>query len=91
MPLLILGIVPSIIGLIIGHGGIIMFGIFFTIAAGGDIIALFMLRKLDNNETYISDHPNKMGFYREINEDIESTLDENQDENEMKKPKRNKL
>lgn len=65
MPLLLLGIVPSIIGLIIGHGGFLAFGVFFTIAAGGDIIALFMLRKLDN-ETYISDHPNKMGFYREI-------------------------
>jgi len=69
MPLIIMGIIPSIIGLIIGHGGFLTFGIFFTIAAGGDIIALFMLRKLDN-EIYISDHPNKMGFYREIKEDI---------------------
>ena len=90
MPLFILGIVPSIIGLIIGHGGFLAFGIFFTIAAGGDIIALFMLRKLDN-EIYISDHPDKMGFYREINEDIESTLNENQVENEIKKPTHNKL
>ncbi|MBN1820755.1 MAG: DUF3267 domain-containing protein [Prolixibacteraceae bacterium] len=65
MPLIVMGIIPSIIGLIIGHGGFLSFGIFFTWAAGGDIIALYMLRKLDNN-TYISDHPEKMGFIREI-------------------------
>lgn len=65
MPLIIMGIIPSIIGLIIGHGLILTFGIFFTWAAGGDIIALYMLRKLDNN-IYVSDHPEKMGFIREI-------------------------
>lgn len=65
MPLIILGIIPSIVGLIIGHGGVLAFGIIFTWAAGGDIIALYMLRKLDNN-IYVSDHPEKMGFIREI-------------------------
>lgn len=65
MPLIIMGLIPSIIGLIIGHGGVLTFGIFFTWAAGGDIIALFMLRKLDNN-IYVSDHPEKMGFIQEI-------------------------
>jgi hypothetical protein len=65
MPLIIMGLIPSIIGLIIGHGGILAFGIFFTWAAGGDMIALYMLRKLDN-EIYVSDHPEKMGFIREI-------------------------
>jgi hypothetical protein len=68
MPLIVMGIIPSIIGLIIGYGGVLIFGIFFTWAAGGDIIALFMLRKLDNN-TYVSDHPDKMGFIREIEND----------------------
>ena len=65
MPLLVMGILPSLVGIIIGHGGILSFGIFFTTAAGGDIIALYMLYKLDNN-TYVSDHPDKMGFVREI-------------------------
>lgn len=65
MPLIVMGIIPSMIGLIIGHGGILSFGIFFTWAAGGDIIALFMLRKLDRN-VYVSDHPEKMGFIREL-------------------------
>jgi len=66
MPLIVMGIIPSIIGLITGHGGILSFGIFFTWAAGGDIIALFMLRKLDR-DVYVSDHPEKMGFIRELN------------------------
>lgn len=65
MPLIIMGIIPSIIGLVIGHGGVLAFGIFFTWAAGGDIIALYMMRKLDNN-IYVSDHPDKMGFIREM-------------------------
>jgi hypothetical protein len=65
MPLIIMGIIPLIIGLIIGHGGILSFGIFFTWAASGDIIALFMLHGLDN-DIYISDHPDKMGFIRTI-------------------------
>lgn len=65
MPLLLMGIVPSIIGLLVGNGAVLSIGIFFTWAAGGDIIALFMLNKLENN-VYVSDHPEKMGFTREI-------------------------
>jgi hypothetical protein len=65
MPLIIMGIIPSVVGLLVGHGGILCFGIFFTWAAGGDIIALFMLRKFDNN-SYVSDHPDKMGFIIEM-------------------------
>ena len=65
MPLIIMGIIPSIIGLIIGHGGILSFGIFFTWAASGDMIALYMLHGLDN-DIYVSDHPEKMGFLRAI-------------------------
>ena len=66
MPLIVMGIIPSLIGLMVGNGGILSFGIFFTWAAGGDIIALHMLRKLDK-DVYVSDHPEKMGFIREIN------------------------
>jgi len=65
MPLIVMGIIPSIIGLILGNGEMLTIGIFFTWAAGGDIIALYMLRKLEGN-SYISDHPHKMGFIREI-------------------------
>jgi hypothetical protein len=68
MPLIILGILPSLIAIVLGDGFLLSFGLFFTWAAGGDMIALFMLRNLDK-EIFVSDHPCKMGFYREV--DIE--------------------
>lgn len=64
MPLIVMGIIPGIAGLILGDGLYLAVGIFFSWAAGGDIIALFMLRKMDKN-TMVSDHPDKMGFYIE--------------------------
>jgi hypothetical protein len=66
MPLIIMGIIPSVAGIILGNGLYLSFGIFFSWAAGGDIISLFMLRKFDRN-TMVSDHPHKMGFYIRIN------------------------
>jgi hypothetical protein len=67
MPLIIMGILPSLLGIILGNGLYLSFGIFFSWAACGDIISLFMLRKYDRN-TIVSDHPEKMGFYiEEIN------------------------
>ncbi len=66
MPLIIMGIIPSVVGIILGNGLFLSFGIFFSWTAGGDIISLFMLRKLDEN-TMVYDHPHKMGFYIKIN------------------------
>ena len=65
MPLLILGIFPVIFALLFGNAAVLFFGILFIWGAGGDIIVLFMLQKLDN-DSYIYDHPDKMGFYRKI-------------------------
>lgn len=64
MPLIVLGILPLIVAFAIGDKTFLSIGVFFTIAAGGDIMAIYMLRNLDK-ETYISDHPRKMGFYVE--------------------------
>ncbi|MFC2096196.1 DUF3267 domain-containing protein [Bacteroidota bacterium] len=64
MPLFIMGIIPSIIGLATANGLYLSIGIFFSWTAGGDIISLFMLRKF-NKEELVSDHPEKMGFYIE--------------------------
>lgn len=72
MPLIVMGIIPTIIGLITGHGGILCYGMLFTFAAGGDIIALWMLRKL-NSEEYVSDHPKKMGFIQEISDHADTS------------------
>lgn len=62
MPLIVMGIIPAISGLFFGNGLFLSVGIFFSWTAGGDILALFMLRKFDKNQL-VSDHPDKMGFY----------------------------
>ena len=82
MPLLFLGIIPSVIAIVIGHGALLSFGIIFSWAAGGDIIALFMLRKLDK-DTYVSDHPHKMGFY--IDDQLEKASGSKQDVSNIEK------
>jgi len=62
MPLIVMGILPSLAGIILGNGLYLSFGIFFSWAACGDIISIYMLRKFDKNNL-VSDHPDKMGFY----------------------------
>ncbi len=64
MPLVVLGIIPSVYGIVAGNGTFFFFGLLFTMAATGDILILIMLKKLNNNQ-YVSDHPDKMGFYIE--------------------------
>ncbi len=61
MPLIVLGIIPVIISMFSGNGKLWFYGFFFTIAAGGDIIAIWMLRKV-NNGKMIQDHPSELGF-----------------------------
>ncbi|ELR72753.1 hypothetical protein C900_01132 [Fulvivirga imtechensis AK7] len=62
MPGVVMGIIPVIIATIFQINWMIVFGVFFTWAASGDIIALWMLRRFNANEM-VSDHPEKMGFY----------------------------
>ncbi len=65
MPIIVLGILPSLLAILIGNGALFCFGILFTWGGAGDLIILYMLRKLDN-EIVISDHPSKIGFFREV-------------------------
>jgi hypothetical protein len=62
MPAILLGFAPSIIALITGSFGLLMFGIIFTIAAGGDFLIIWMLRKEDK-DGYVQDHPTKIGCF----------------------------
>ncbi|MCD6200819.1 MAG: DUF3267 domain-containing protein [Bacteroidales bacterium] len=64
MPLIILGLGPSLYGIISGNGTVFFFGILFIWGASGDIVSLFMLRKISKN-TLVHDHPNELGFYVE--------------------------
>ena len=66
MPCIVMGLTPVIISYFNGSFRWWFFGVFFTAAAGGDLIAVWMLRKV-GKEKYIQDHPSELGFYVEDN------------------------
>lgn len=62
MPAVILGFLPSIIGIMTGNFGLFIFGMFFTMAAGGDFMIIHLLSKESMN-SMVQDHPDKVGCY----------------------------
>lgn len=62
MPGILTGIAPAIIALISGSAWLLVTAAFFTWAASGDIMILWMLRHIKSH-TYVYDHPEKLGFY----------------------------
>ena len=61
MPLIILGIFPYFISLGTGSGWLLTIGITFTLAAAGDVMILWLMRKISANEM-VQDHPTKIGL-----------------------------
>jgi hypothetical protein len=61
-PGFILGIMPSILSIILGNVWIFWFGMLFTIAAGGDFLILWTLRKV-GSYTLVEDHPARAGCF----------------------------
>ena len=68
-PAIILGIVPSVIAIMIGNLGLLIFGMFFTMAAGGDFLIINLIRK-ENRSDLVQDHPSEAGcyIYRKVEE-----------------------
>jgi hypothetical protein len=62
MPAVVLGFIPLIYAFVTGNVGIFVFGFFFTIAAGGDFMMLYLLRK-EHVSSFVQDHPDKIGCY----------------------------
>lgn len=60
-PLFILGIIPSFISLFTGNLVLLVFGIFFSGAAAGDLM-IYQLIKKENPEDYVQDHPTEAGY-----------------------------
>jgi len=60
-PLFIMGFLPGICALITGNAFLMFIAMFFTWAAGGDIQAVWMLRKFKMNQ-HVIDHPVELGF-----------------------------
>jgi len=62
MPLLVLGVVPYVAALFTGSLGFWVFGYVYMIGAGGDLVAVKMLKKIPGHKKVL-DHPEKMGFF----------------------------
>ncbi len=63
-PGVVLGVAPALIGLVTGNGGWILFGLLFTLAAGGDALILWLLRGV-TPQRLVEDHPTRAGCYVE--------------------------
>ena len=62
MPGFILGLLPSLIGLISGNPWIMLFGLIFCLGAGGDMLILWLLRNVKQG-TMVEDHPSRVGCF----------------------------
>ena len=62
LPGLVLGIIPAVWAILAGRFWLLMFGFFFSWAASGDFIILYMIRNLKKN-ILVYDHPQKVGCY----------------------------
>jgi len=62
LPAIILGIIPGIISIIIGNLYLLLFGVFFTMAACGDFLVIHLLRNEKCND-WVQDHPSEAGCY----------------------------
>lgn len=59
MPTIVVGLLPYIIGLILGNYFLAMFGVLHIVAGGGDVYVLWLIRKVKN--AIIVDHPYLVG------------------------------
>lgn len=61
-PMFVLGVAPFVLSLFNGSFGWWLFGYIFIVAAGGDLVALKLLKKIPAHRKVL-DHPQKMGFF----------------------------
>ena len=59
-PFLVMGIVPYVIGVVIGNAWLANFGLLFILAAGGDLLVIWTLRGV-HREAMVIDHPTRVG------------------------------
>ena len=60
LPGLVLGVVPVLAALALGHTGLLWVGVFFVVAAVGDLMILWVLRRLPPT-AQVLDHPTLPG------------------------------
>ncbi len=62
LPAILLGIIPALVALITGKGWLLIYGILFTVLAGGDLLVFWLIRKVRSNEL-VKDHPERCGCF----------------------------
>ena len=62
MPAIILGFLPCVFAILTGSLSLLVFGLFFTLAAGGDFMIINMLRN-EPMQNLVQDHPSKIGCF----------------------------
>ena len=62
MPAIIMGFIPAGLGVITGKIILLLFGLFFSFAAGGDFSIVWLLRKVPGH-SLVLDHESKVGCY----------------------------
>jgi hypothetical protein len=67
MPGILMGLLPTLYALIFDNIWLFIFGVFFTFAAAGDALMVYILRNETMN-TYVQDHPSEVGCYLYKNE-----------------------
>ena len=60
MPALLLGFLPYALGLITGQAWLAAFGLVFILAAGGDLLVLWLIRQVER-QALVEDHPSRAG------------------------------
>jgi hypothetical protein len=68
MPGIITGFLPALVGLLTGSPAVFLIGLFFVFAAGGDLLILWLIRKVEKS-ALVEDHPTRAGCYVLISQD----------------------
>ena len=61
-PAILLGILPALYAIASGNLPVLIFGMFFTMAAAGDLLIINLIRK-ENKNALVQDHPSEAGCY----------------------------
>jgi hypothetical protein len=62
LPGLLMGVVPGLLGVLLGNFFLVATGFLFTFTAGGDFLVLWLLRGVSPG-ALVEDHPSKAGSY----------------------------
>lgn len=60
MPMLLLGLAPAFAATVTGAPRLMAWGLFFVFTAGGDMLLLWLIRKVPDGST-VEDHPSRVG------------------------------